>query len=149
MRLGDVVMAAPNRDGQRFIYQYCQAAEVKDQCFRFHVKLFVNQVRETGEAVFETKSWCPPELSLQLLGEQLQQEVDILLTKDCLYYSSNSSPFKIAQLHVSLFRLRPTLLPRAGSRTSPPHSTSSSNPRAGNDLQQHRTSSSCRSEAET
>ena len=62
--------------------------------YRFHVKLFVNQVRETGEAVFETKSWCPPELSLQLLGEQLQQEVDILLTKDCLYYSS---PFEIAQ----------------------------------------------------
>ena len=28
VRLGDVVMAAPNRDGQRFIYQYCQAAEV-------------------------------------------------------------------------------------------------------------------------
>merc|ERR1719461_2319252 len=29
VRLGDVVMAAPNRDGQRFIYQYCQAAEVR------------------------------------------------------------------------------------------------------------------------
>jgi hypothetical protein len=24
--------------------------------------------------VFETKSWCPPDLSLQLIGEQLQQE---------------------------------------------------------------------------
>ena len=59
VRLGDVVMAAPNRDGQRFIYQYCQTADMK----------------ETGEVVFETKSWCPPDLSLQLIGEQLQQEV--------------------------------------------------------------------------
>jgi len=58
VRLGDVVMAAPNRDGQRFIYQYCQTADMK----------------ETGEVVFETKSWCPPDLSLQLIGEQLQQE---------------------------------------------------------------------------
>eukprot|EP00090_Calanus_glacialis_P045143 TRINITY_DN8213_c0_g1_i2.p1 TRINITY_DN8213_c0_g1~~TRINITY_DN8213_c0_g1_i2.p1 ORF type:complete len:565 (+),score=205.78 TRINITY_DN8213_c0_g1_i2:81-1775(+) len=55
VRLGDVVLAAPNKDGQRFIYQYCQAAEVK----------------QSGEVVFETKSWCPPELSLQLIGEQL------------------------------------------------------------------------------
>merc|ERR1712059_84144 len=58
VRLGDVVMAAPNRDGQRFIYQYCQTADI----------------RATGEVVFETKSWCPPDLSLQLIGEQLQQE---------------------------------------------------------------------------
>ena len=55
VRLGDVVLAAPNKDGQRFIYQYCQAAEVK----------------QSGEVVFETKSWCPPELSLQLIGEQV------------------------------------------------------------------------------
>ena len=55
VRLGDVVLAAPNKDGPRFIYQYCQAAEVK----------------QSGEVVFETKSWCPPELSLQLIGEQL------------------------------------------------------------------------------
>jgi len=55
VRLGDVVLAAPNKEGQRFIYQYCQAAEV----------------RQSGEVVFETKSWCPPELSLQLIGEQL------------------------------------------------------------------------------
>jgi len=57
VRLGDVVLAAPLKDGQRFIYQYCQAAEVRDG----------------GEVVFETKSWCPPELSLQLIGEQLAQ----------------------------------------------------------------------------
>jgi len=55
VRLGDVVLAAPNKEGQRFIYQYCQAAEV----------------RQGGEVVFETKSWCPPELQLQLLGEEL------------------------------------------------------------------------------
>ena len=55
VRLGDVVLAAPNKEGQRFIYQYCQAAEV----------------RQSGEVVFETKSWCPPELSLQLIGERL------------------------------------------------------------------------------
>ena len=77
MRLGDVVMAAPNRDGQRFIYQYCQAAEVVLLFLHMLFKHDKNQVRETGEAVFETKSWCPPELSLQLLGEQLQQEVHI------------------------------------------------------------------------
>ena len=55
VRLGDVVLAAPNKEGQRFIYQYCQAAEV----------------RQGGEVVFETKSWCPPELQLQILGEEL------------------------------------------------------------------------------
>jgi len=58
VRLGDVVMAAPNKEGQRFIYQYCQTADIKS----------------TGEVVFETKSWCPPELTLQDIGEQLQQE---------------------------------------------------------------------------
>jgi len=55
VRLGDVVLSAPTKDGQRFIYQYCQAAEV----------------RQGGEVVFETKSWCPPEITLQLIGEQL------------------------------------------------------------------------------
>ena len=68
-------MAAPNRDGQRFIYQYCQAAEVVVAFSKLLFESEKHQVRETGEAVFETKSWCPPELSLQLLGEQLQQEV--------------------------------------------------------------------------
>eukprot|EP00092_Neocalanus_flemingeri_P048321 GFUD01055068.1.p1 GENE.GFUD01055068.1~~GFUD01055068.1.p1 ORF type:complete len:592 (+),score=166.29 GFUD01055068.1:563-2338(+) len=58
VRLGDVVLAAPNKAGQRFIYQYCQTAEV----------------RESGEVVFETKSWCPPEITLQLIGEQLKDK---------------------------------------------------------------------------
>jgi len=62
VRLGDVVMAAPNRGGQRFIYQYCQTADI----------------RQTGEVIFETKSWCPTDLSLQLIGEELQQEASSL-----------------------------------------------------------------------
>jgi len=81
VRLGDVVMAAPNRDGQRFIYQYCQAAEV----------------RETGEAVFETKSWCPPELSLQLLGEQLQQEAEASSPSTCWESNFNSALNELEQ----------------------------------------------------
>jgi len=81
VRLGDVVMAAPNRDGQRFIYQYCQAAEV----------------RETGEAVFETKSWCPPELSLQLLGEQLQQEAQASSPSTCWETNFNSALDELEQ----------------------------------------------------
>ena len=88
MRLGDVVMAAPNREGQRFIYQYCQAAEVVVAFIRLLFESEKHQVRETGEAVFETKSWCPPELSLQLLGEQLQQEVTTCsITNDCIHFS--------------------------------------------------------------
>merc|ERR1711962_1218384 len=32
--------------------------------------------RDSGEVVFETKSWCPPDLTLQLIGEQLQMEAN-------------------------------------------------------------------------
>ena len=42
----------------RFIYQYCQTA----------------RVREQGEVVFETKSWCPPEDSLQSIAGMLVED---------------------------------------------------------------------------
>ena len=54
VRLGDVVLSSPNSSlsGQRFIYQYCQTA----------------RLREEGEVEFETKSWCPPENTLQQIA---------------------------------------------------------------------------------
>ena len=53
VRLGDVVMSAPGAgQAQRFIYQYCQAA----------------RLGEEGELTFETKSWCPPEETLQQIA---------------------------------------------------------------------------------
>ena len=58
VRLGDVVMAAPNPAGQKFIYQYCQTAKV----------------REAGEVVFETKSWCPPEDILQSVARMVVED---------------------------------------------------------------------------
>ena len=52
-------MASPScTGGQRFIYQYCQTAKVRDQ----------------GEVVFETKSWCPPENSLQQIARMVLED---------------------------------------------------------------------------
>jgi len=59
VRLGDVVMSSPSfTGGQKFIYQYCQTA----------------RVREAGEVVFETKSWCPPESSLQDIAKMVVED---------------------------------------------------------------------------
>lgn len=55
VRLGDVVMASPPNQGQRFIYQLCE--NVKES--------------SNGEIKFETKSWCPVDLGLQGLQENL------------------------------------------------------------------------------
>jgi len=61
VRLGDVVLASPGPGpGERFIYQYCQTARVRDQA-------------EPGEVVFETKSWCPPEPLLQRLAAEVRE----------------------------------------------------------------------------
>ncbi|XP_023338723.1 uncharacterized protein LOC111709318 [Eurytemora carolleeae] len=57
VRLGDVVVSAP-QPGQRFIYQQCDTA----------------QVSSGGMLEFQTKSWCPPELTLQELARQLIQD---------------------------------------------------------------------------
>ena len=49
VRLGDVVMANPPKQGQRFIYQFCESVKEKSN----------------GEIQFETKSWCPVDLAIQ------------------------------------------------------------------------------------
>merc|ERR1719367_2749513 len=49
VRLGDVVMANPPKQGQRFIYQFCESVQEKPN----------------GEIQFETKSWCPVDLAIQ------------------------------------------------------------------------------------
>ena len=55
VRLGDVVMASPPNQGQRFIYQLCENVKEKP----------------SGEIQFETKSWCPIDLGLQDLQSSL------------------------------------------------------------------------------
>ena len=50
VRLGDVVMANPPQHGQRFIYQFCESVQEKSN----------------GEIQFETKSWCPVDLAIQV-----------------------------------------------------------------------------------
>lgn len=62
-----VVMASPNQGGQKFIYQYCQTAEVRD----------------SGEVVFETKSWCPPEDQLQTIGQTIKKEAGEMTEELC------------------------------------------------------------------
>jgi len=60
VRLGDVVLSSPNASlsGQRFIYQYCQTARLRDG----------------GEVEFETKSWCPPENTLQQIARMVVED---------------------------------------------------------------------------
>ena len=108
-----------------------------------------HQVRETGEAVFETKSWCPPELSLQLLGEQLQQEVDTRYPHWQLYCSNHR--WYIVQVKTpppphllsQLLRPRRTRPPLVGKTTSPPLLRNWSKLPRGKDLRQHLINSSC------
>lgn len=57
VRLGDVVVATPPA-GQKFIYMYCEDSKIL----------------ENGSYEFETKSWGPPDLSLQNIAYQLQQQ---------------------------------------------------------------------------
>ncbi|KAG7154868.1 hypothetical protein Hamer_G021199 [Homarus americanus] len=57
VRLGDVVVSAPP-SGQKFIYMYCDSAKTL----------------ESGSYEFETKSWGPPDLSLQNIAYQLKQQ---------------------------------------------------------------------------
>ncbi|XP_045115385.1 uncharacterized protein LOC123506982 isoform X2 [Portunus trituberculatus] len=57
VRLGDVVVATPPA-GQKFIYMYCEGSKIL----------------ENGSYEFETKSWGPPDLSLQNIAYQLQQQ---------------------------------------------------------------------------
>ena len=58
VRLGDVVMANPPKQGQRFIYQFCES-----------VKEIPN-----GEIQFETKSWCPVDLAIQNIQSGLSDK---------------------------------------------------------------------------
>ena len=60
VRLGDVVMASPPDQGQRFIYQLCENVKEKP----------------SGEIQFETKSWCPIDLGLQDLQSSLLEKRD-------------------------------------------------------------------------
>ena len=100
------------------------------------------QVRETGEAVFETKSWCPPELSLQLLGEQLQQEVDNwTFLKYCHTHSRQYTLYKSKQCKTQHLRL--TRPPLVGKATSPPLLRNWNKLRHGRDLRQRLINSSC------
>ncbi|XP_069188466.1 uncharacterized protein [Procambarus clarkii] len=57
VRLGDVIVSAPP-SGQKFIYMYCDSAKTL----------------ESGSYEFETKSWGPPDLSLQNIAYQLKQQ---------------------------------------------------------------------------
>ena len=61
VRLGDVVLSTNTNNSQEFIYQYHQAAKV----------------RQGGEVAFETKSWNPKETTLQLIGKQLAGQVSL------------------------------------------------------------------------
>ncbi|XP_063600138.1 uncharacterized protein LOC134776369 isoform X1 [Penaeus indicus] len=57
VRLGDVVVSTPP-DGQKFIYMYCEGAKVL----------------EDGLFEFDTKSWGPPDLTLQKIAQQLKEQ---------------------------------------------------------------------------
>ena len=58
VRLGDVVMANPPKQGQRFIYQFCESVKEKSN----------------GEIQFETKSWCPVDLAIQNIQSGLSDK---------------------------------------------------------------------------
>ena len=60
---------------ETLLYQYYGTILVLYQYCNLHHHHQTAEVGDSGEVVFETKSWCPPHLSLQVLGEQLQQEV--------------------------------------------------------------------------
>jgi len=60
VRLGDVVMASPPQQGQRFIYQFCESVQEK----------------LNGDIQFETKSWCPVDLAIQNIQQNLVDNVD-------------------------------------------------------------------------
>ncbi|KAK4291668.1 hypothetical protein Pmani_035518 [Petrolisthes manimaculis] len=57
VRLGDVVIATPPL-GHKYIYMYCDQAKTLD----------------TGSYEFETKSWGPPDLSLQNIAQRLKEQ---------------------------------------------------------------------------
>merc|ERR1719510_307658 len=58
VRLGDIVMASPPQQGQRFIYQFCENVREKSN----------------GEVQFETKSWCPVDLGIQDIQNNIWQK---------------------------------------------------------------------------
>lgn len=77
VRLGDVVMSAPPLDGPRFIYQYCENVAERSLANKGN----------SSEIQFETKSWCPVDLTLQdiahaLVEKQNQRNVDNSLIDD-------------------------------------------------------------------
>ena len=62
VRLGDVVVAAPSETiiGKKYIYQYCEKAQ---------------QSTDAG-VHFETRSWCPPDLGLQQIAQNLSERFE-------------------------------------------------------------------------
>lgn len=63
VRLGDVVLSTPApASAHQFIYQQCQSAQNTSE----------------GLVEFESRSWCPPELSLQQLANHLIDEQSLM-----------------------------------------------------------------------
>ncbi|XP_065566676.1 uncharacterized protein LOC136031218 isoform X4 [Artemia franciscana] len=65
IRLGDVVVSAPIQD-KRFIYMYCE--EKRKQ----NLNNSNSQMEENVE--IETKTWCPPDLQLQDIAENIRHQ---------------------------------------------------------------------------
>ena len=59
VRLGDVVVSYPVRLNNKFVYLYCEKAEINDD----------------GNCHFETKEYCPTNLGLQDIAKNLKKQV--------------------------------------------------------------------------
>ncbi|XP_014219995.1 uncharacterized protein LOC106647932 isoform X2 [Copidosoma floridanum] len=60
VRLGDVVISYPTRENNKFVYMFCESAEMHDD----------------GSYHFETKEYCPPNLGLQDIAANLKKQVN-------------------------------------------------------------------------
>ena len=54
-------MASPPAQGQRFVYQFCESVQEK----------------ANGDVQFETKSWCPVDLAIQNIQQNLVENLDM------------------------------------------------------------------------
>lgn len=71
VRLGDVVISHPTPLNKKYAYVYCESAKMN----------------ESGDYHFETKEYCPPNLSLQEIAATLLKQVIRSVYLYVLFYS--------------------------------------------------------------
>lgn len=70
VRLGDVVISHPTPLNKKYTYIYCESAKMN----------------ENGSYHFETKEYCPPNLSLQEIAATLKKQVGLLMLMEIILF---------------------------------------------------------------